>query len=403
MVPKGWRIRPFGDFLTESRLPGSTGVDARKLTLKLYGLGVVPKSDRRPGSGNTKYYRRLAGQFLYSKLDFLNGAFGVVPQDLDGWETTLDLPAFDVSADVDPRWLVSYVTRESFYKGQRGRARGGRKARRVPPGEFLSIQILTPTLPEQKKIAEILGSVDEAIQATQAVIDQTRKVKQGLLQQLLTRGIGHTRFKQTEIGEIPEEWEVSQIREVAHVVRGGSPRPAGDRRFFNGDYVPWITVKEVTRDGWVYLRATKTRLTEEGSTRSRLLRKGTVVLTNSGATLGVPKVLQLDGCANDGIAAFLDLSGAVDRLFFHYYLSTLTNWLRDVVAPGLGQPNLNTDLIGDIRMPIPPLAEQEQISHGVFQVDTKLNEDEMWERGLSALKRGLMQDLLTGRVRVTTE
>jgi type I restriction enzyme S subunit len=75
-------------------------------------------------------------------------------------------------------------------------------------GDFYSLYFAKPPLPEQKKIAAILSSVDEAIASTQAVIDQTRKVKQGLLQQLLTRGIGHTKFKESAIGKIPEEWEV---------------------------------------------------------------------------------------------------------------------------------------------------------------------------------------------------
>ncbi len=77
--------------------------------------------------------------------------------------------------------------------------------------DFKVRTVLLPPLAEQKKIAAILSSVDEAIQATEAVIEQTRRVKDGLLQDLLTRGIGHTRFKQTEIGEIPESWEVRQL------------------------------------------------------------------------------------------------------------------------------------------------------------------------------------------------
>jgi len=85
-------------------------------------------------------------------------------------------------------------------------------------GQF---QFTLPPLPEQKKIASILSSVDDAIQATQAVIDQTRKVKQGLQQQLLTRGIGHTRFKQTEIGEIPDEWDLTSLANL-----GPPDRPA---------------------------------------------------------------------------------------------------------------------------------------------------------------------------------
>jgi type I restriction enzyme S subunit len=81
-----------------------------------------------------------------------------------------------------------------------------------------SILIPIPPLPEQAKIAAILSSVDEAIASTQAVIDQTRKVKQGLLQQLLTRGIGHTKFKESAIGRIPEEWDVKSCGQICTAV-----------------------------------------------------------------------------------------------------------------------------------------------------------------------------------------
>jgi type I restriction enzyme S subunit len=266
--------------------------------------------------------------------------------------------------------------------------------------DYLAWQICIPPLAEQKKIAAILGSVDDAIQATQAVIDQTRKIKQGLLQQLLTRGIGHTRFKQTELGLLPESWEVRSIRELSKVVRGSSPRPAGDPRYFNGDFIPWVTVGEVTRDEQFILMKTSTSLTEEGAKRSRTLPEGTLILTNSGATLGVPKILGIEGCANDGIAAFLNLNSNVDRLFLYYYLSTLTNWLREEVAPGLGQPNLNTELIGNLLAPIPPIDEQVMIASKLRDFDDALTSFRVDLDQLEIVKAGLMSDLLTGRTRV---
>ena len=97
---------------------------------------------------------------------------------------------------------------------------------------------------EQRKIAAILSSVDDAIEKTQAVIDQVQVVKRGLMQELLTRGLPgrHTRFKETKIGELPAEWGALPIHTLCRVVRGSTPRPARDPRYFNGDYVPWITV-----------------------------------------------------------------------------------------------------------------------------------------------------------------
>ena len=100
-----WREQPLGRLLNESRIPGSDGSVAKKLTVKLWGNGVVAKTEKISGSASTQYYRRRAGQFIYSKLDFLNGAFGVVPDHLDGFESTADLPCFDVAADLDRKFL----------------------------------------------------------------------------------------------------------------------------------------------------------------------------------------------------------------------------------------------------------------------------------------------------------
>ncbi|MCP9783497.1 restriction endonuclease subunit S [Cyanobium sp. WKJ7-Wakatipu] len=150
-----------GAFLKESRVPGSPGNIARKITVKLYGKGVFAKQENRPGSENTMYYARRAGQFIYSKLDFLNGAFGIIPDNLNSFETTVDLPCFDFIGDkVAPDWFLHYVSRTDFYAYQGGLGNGGRKARRISPEDFLELEIDLPPLPEQKKIAEILSGID---------------------------------------------------------------------------------------------------------------------------------------------------------------------------------------------------------------------------------------------------
>jgi type I restriction enzyme S subunit len=181
-----WGNRQFGKFLTESRIPGTNGNTARKLTVRLYGKGVYPKSDGRPGSNATRFYKRRAGQFIYSKLDFLNGAFGIVPPELDGHETTLDVPAFDVSDSVDSRWLLYFVTRPSFYRNQLGLAHGGRKARRVNPSDLLKLSLDMPEKHEQSRIADALELLDRQIELLGKQLDATKKQKQGLMRKLLT-------------------------------------------------------------------------------------------------------------------------------------------------------------------------------------------------------------------------
>lgn len=181
-----WISTPIAKLLTESRLPGSNGEVAKKITVKLYGNGVFAKDEKRIGSESTKYFTRKAGQFIYSKLDFLNGAFGIIPEHLDGYESTLDLPAFNFTEHVEPAWLVQYISREEFYSAQLGLANGGRKARRVNPADLLNIEIPLPSLPEQQKIAQVLSIADAELTNLQGQLAKLKLEKKALMQQLLT-------------------------------------------------------------------------------------------------------------------------------------------------------------------------------------------------------------------------
>ena len=265
-----------------------------------------------------------------------------------------------------------------------------------------SIRALVPPVPEQRKIAAILYSVDDAIEKTQAVTNQVQIVKRGLMQELLTRGLPgrHTRFKLTEIGKVPAGWGALPLGTLCNVVRGSTPRPARDPRFFDGNHVPWITVGEVTRDDCPFLEKTRTGLTREGARFSRYLDPGTVILTNSGATLGVPKLLKIGGCANDGIAAFLDVSTSLRPLFLYYALAAMTRTFQSRVARGVGQPNLNTSLIGRTVLPVPNRSEQGEIADVLFGCDRRVAVEFEFMQELTALKRGLMSVLLTGQLRV---
>lgn len=180
------RQLPLSAVLTESRTHASTGQHARKLTIKLYGKGLVAKRDTRPGSAHTQYYRRSAGQFIYSKLDFLNGAFGIVPSELDGYESTLDLPAFDVSDSVNPRWLLQLFSWPGFYKRHVDLANGGRKARRVNPAQLLRLEITFPPRDTQDQIADLLLALDEEIELLGKLASALDRHKQALLEMLLS-------------------------------------------------------------------------------------------------------------------------------------------------------------------------------------------------------------------------
>jgi type I restriction enzyme S subunit len=192
--------------------------------------------------------------------------------------------------------------------------------------------------------------------------------------------------------DIPDSWSWVRLQDVFEISRGGSPRPAGDPRFFGGS-IPWITVGEVTKDSGKYLTATATGLTEEGAERSRFINPGDLLLTNSGATLGVPKISKIRGCMNDGVA-ILRLFHSFDFNEFGYlYLTHQTAAFRNL-NQGMGQPNLNTPIIAGWFFPLPPLAEQRRI---VAKVDELMALVDALETQLTA-SRATAANLLSALV-----
>lgn len=181
---KDWSILPISNFLEESKIEGSRGNTAKKITVKLWGKGVTKKSENYHGSIATQYFKRKSGQFIYSKLDFLNQAFGIIPDELDGFESTIDLPCFDFKGNIVPLFFLKYVMRPIFYKKNGEVADGGRKAKRIQQSIFLNFPIAVPELPEQQKIADCLSSLDELIEAHEQKLDALKQHKKGLMQRL---------------------------------------------------------------------------------------------------------------------------------------------------------------------------------------------------------------------------
>lgn len=208
-------------------------------------------------------------------------------------------------------------------------------------------------------------------------------------------------YKMTEVGVIPEDWDPRRFSEIGTVVRGGSPRPAGDTRYFMGNYIPWLTVAALTNIPSYQMRVTETssHLTKLGASQSRMLAKETLIIANSGATLGVAKILGISCCANDGIAAILNIT-SFDKAFVCHYLTTQVEHLRSVIATGNGQPNLNTGLIKQLVFPCPPRAEQTAIAQTLSDVDALIEALSATLAKKRDIKQATMQQLLTGKTRL---
>jgi len=168
---------------------------------------------------------------------------------------------------------------------------------------------------------------------------------------------------------IPDSWVWVRLGEISSIVRGGSPRPAGDKKYYEGN-IPFLKVADLTKVNTIFLNDYTYTIKEAGLNNTRFVEANTLMLTNSGATLGVPRICTFPTTFNDGIAAFLGLSDDFNKIFLYYFLKSKTKWFLAEAARGQGQPNLNTDIIGNTLLALPPLAEQKAI---VEKVDRLMN------------------------------
>jgi len=271
-----------------------------------------------------------------------------------------------------------------------------------------SLPILLPPLPEQRKIAAILSSVDEAIQATQAVIEQTRRVKEGLLQELLTKGIGHTRFKKTPIGEIPEGWEIQELSGLCSIAHGY----AFKSEFFTDSRTEYhlLTPGNFSVNGGY--QPHKNRFYSGEVPEEYVLDEGDLLVTMTDLTPGCQTLgLPMRVPAFPGFSALhnqrlgrLTVDGP-DKLsieFLECFL--LSKPYRDRIkatASGSTVRHTSPTRILASSIPLPSKREQQKIASAIKAPDQSAVTGETSLRQLRKLKQGLLQDLLTGKVRVS--
>ncbi len=193
--------------------------------------------------------------------------------------------------------------------------------------------------------------------------------------------------------DLPEGWAWCRLGEITNVVRGGSPRPAGDKRFYEGN-IPFLKVSDLTSDNQIYLKSSSYSIKEAGLIKTRHVEANTLMLTNSGATLGIPKICTFPTTFNDGIAAFLGIHNHLNKVFLYYFLKAKSKWFLMEAARGQGQPNLNTDIIGLTTLALPPTAEQQAIVERVENLLNIVDELEIQVSERKDLSEKLMQAVL---------
>ena len=246
--------------------------------------------------------------------------------------------------------------------------------------------IWAPPLEEQRRIAEILDSIDETIQATERVISKLMDLEGGLRRDLLSGKFDGAR---------PEDWTRCRIGDFACVQRGASPRPIDNPAWFAMDGPGWIRISDVTASGDLLLR-TRDKLSSAGAARSRRTSPGDVIMSIA-ATIGVAIVVGIEACYHDGFVR-IDHDGSVIPEFL---VMLLKHHKDDFVRSGQTgtQANINSTIVAAAEVALPNLEAQSAIVSAASSVRSSIRVERESLLALRETRDGLAADLLSGRVR----
>lgn len=252
------------------------------------------------------------------------------------------------------------------------------------------LNFLLPPIAEQRKIAEILGTCDRLIELTEQLITAKRKLKRGLMQKLLT---GKLRFPEFE----GQKWKTVKLGKLCNIRRGASPRPIGDAKYFSETGRGWIRIADVTACQ-LYLRQTSQYLSKLGEEKSVKVNSGDLIMSICG-TIGVCRIVDIPACIHDGFVLITPKKENINSLFLLYFLNHIANNLSSKGQPGT-QKNLNTGIVSRIEIPDYLIKEQIKIKDLFLAFDKEIEILEKRLNNIQDIKKGLMQQLLTGKTRV---
>jgi len=215
---------------------------------------------------------------------------------------------------------------------------------------------------------------------------------------LLTKGIGHTEFKESVLGEIPKSWEVDKLGNRTTTFAGGTHK-RGVEGYYGGS-IPWIKSGEVNNNSIESSEEYVTELAVKESS-AKLIEANSILVALFGATAGKVGVLKVKACSNQAVLAITSKNKTLTNQFLYHYLKKCTGELLNL-CQGSGQPNLSKGIVDGIYINLPPITEQQKISDILSSVDEKLKVLTEKKTHYQELKQGLMQQLLTVKLRVTS-
>jgi len=382
---KKYPMARIGSFLVKSNdvIEVQDDVEYKQVTIKINNGGVVPRNNGETilGAkiGTKRQHVVHAGQFIMSKIDARNGAYGIVPTELEGAIVTNDFPVFDVdTSKIIPQFLVLVSTTEKFVEFARKCSSGTTNRKRIDIDAFLNQQIPLPSIEEQEDIVRQYYRASETIKKIEEkiVIENTdvlnywietlgidilskERIEDGKLS--FTRfssisqwGIDFINEKKSQ-EEFSKYFKSLKISDICKIGSGGTPTRS-NKKYYSGN-IPWIKTGELNNDIVV---DSEEKITQEAleNSSAKLYPANCIIMAMYGATIGKTAKLGIAATTNQACAVLYDIdSSIVDTDYLWFYLQTQTGKFKEL-AYGGAQPNINAGIVADYLIPVPSLIEQ---------------------------------------------
>jgi type I restriction enzyme S subunit len=341
---------------------------------------------------------RLDGGELLISIQGTVGEVVVVPPELDGANISRTLARITPGEGLNTYWVKYFLESKEAQDYIEVVSSGSTRAS-YNIGDIRKTKLPVPTLPKQRKIASVLYAVDQAIHKTEAIIEQAKRVKRGLMQDLFHgRHKSHGEYKSTSVGEVPSHWDVESIGSVVEMAQYGISESMSD----SGEY-PIFRMNNI-ENGYMIDEPMKYIDLDEDEFEKYRVEKQDILFnrTNSLELVGKTGIFALEG--DYVFASYLVRLRANDRVdanYLNYYMNSYEgqNRMMDFATKGVSQANINANSIQQVKCPVPPKNEQTEIVSQLRAIDQEIEHNKVYVSQLRPLKTGLMQDLLTGEVR----
>lgn len=415
-LPEDWTIKVLGEIsdvrdgthdspkYLENGYPLITSKNLKTNGLDFKNVNFISEEDHYKISERSKVD---TGDILFGMIGTLGNP--VIVKEDDGQFSIKNVALIKFNNSILNNVFLKNLLNSTFIEKIFNRISDGGVQKFIALGTIRKLPIPLPPLKEQQKIASILSSVDETIKKTKGILEQATLVKRGIMHELFSEGIGNTEYKDSEVGRIPKSWKVVDMGTIFDTIDGdrGKNYP-NTNDFIDEGYCLFLDTKNVTKSGFMF--DTKKFISKE---KDKMLRNGKLsrndfVMTSRGSIGNIAFYSENVPYENIRINSAMLILRPYDKdLNFDFWMHLLRGrviekYIRKFKV-GSAQPHITKKSFQQLKVSIPSSSkEQQKISNILNEFDNKIRNEEENLLYLDSLKRGLMQQLLTGKVRVPT-